>query len=1017
MKKILSLFIGALGLALVLAIALVIYVSTLDPNDYKELIARQVRDETGRELSLNGDIQVSYYPWLGLEINDMTLANAEGFGEEPMLRVDYAQVRVKTLPLLRQQYEIDTVRLHGAVINLVKRNDGVTNWQDLAKVDDEPQPLPLSALVLGGVDIKDARLNWRDEVTGAVYTIQDLDMTTGELVYGQPIQLRMTLAAAANQPAIEGDAALTGVIAYDVDDKSVRIQPLDVDARLSGPRIPRGNETLKFSAAMTVDFAGGTASLSDMQLAALGLQAGGEVKALNLQTPAPTLETALDVAGTDLALLFKVAEIEPLATQLAGLRERRFTLKTRVHADTDRGDIDVPEFAAELLGASIRGQIKAQNIRSDKASFQGELNATGPDLPSMMQVAGQIAGGESSPLSKYGAQLTAIPARQKNFAVDAYLDADLGSGDVNVPRLSAQALGMTATGNLKAQAMQDRNGSIAGQLRVTGQDLSSVLAALDQPSLAGSLQEFQMETAISGNRGDLNLKPLALTARFAGPQIPNGPVALTLNADTRVNLDADELHLDDFSVQGLGLNVHGQLDAGEIRQAPRYHGRLQVAEFDLRRLLQQLQIEPPDTADPAVLRKVALSTQFTGSAAALDVSDLLFVLDETTLNGYVKINDLEKTALDFGLAVDALNADRYLPPEQEGRSQRRVKEEATKLPVDTLRALNAKGQLRIGQLTIAKATMSNVNLALNGKDGVVKLEPVSAVLYQGSHAGDVTLNAADPKKPVRLTINTALKNIEVDQLVTDLTGKRKVRGRADISAALFAVGDDTDMIKQTLNGQMSFSIRDGALVGFNLGKILRMGNQLQENMTLKVSEQEETDFAEITGNPVVTNGVVTLDDLSGKSPALRLNGKGILADFPENTLDYTITAHIVATSKGQGGRDITEGKLEGVPLDCRFSGSLDNPKRNCDATKLIAALGLKAIKGVISLPGKVIQGGSEAVGGNPLGNFLNRISSPRQGDETQDEQQTPESTEPAPEQKTEDPVKQAKDLLKGIIGR
>jgi uncharacterized protein involved in outer membrane biogenesis len=565
-------------------------------------------------------------------------------------------------------------------------------------------------------------------------------------------------------------------------------------------------------------------------------------------------------------------------------------------------------------------------------------------------------------------------------------------------------------------AMQDRNGSIDGRLQMAGQDLARVLAALDQQALAGALQDFKLETTVSGSRSDLKLQPFTLTAHVAGPQIPNGPVALAMNANTRANLESEELHIDDFSVQGLGLDVRGQLDAEQIRQAPRYQGQLQVAEFDLRRLLQQLQIEPPVTADTSVLRKVALSLKLSGSAKSVDISDLLFVMDDTTLNGLVKVNDFANASSEFDLAVDTFNADRYLPPKQEGKPQRQpVKQETTKLPIETLRTLNTSGKFRIGKLTIANATMSNVNLALNGKDGVVRLDPVSAVMYQGSHAGDITINTSDQSKPARVTINSVLKNVEIDQLVADVTGKRKVRGKADFSAALFAVGDDTDAIKETLNGQMNFSIRDGALIGFNLGRIMRMGNQLQENMTLKVSEQEETDFTEITGNPVATNGVITLDDLNAKSPALRLSGKGILSDLRNRTLDYTVTARIVATAKGQGGKEITEGKLEGVPLDCRFQGSLDNPRRNCDATKLIAALGLKAIKGVISLPGKVIEGGADAVGGtNPLGGLLDRITKPDGDGAAQTEQ---ESTEPAPAEPRQDPVKKAKDLLKGILDR
>ena len=866
MKKIIKLISIVVGLVLLLALVLVIYVTTRDPNDYKDMIAARMQARTGQELTMNGDIRVTWYPWLGLEVNDVTLNNPGGSGTEPFLHLDHASVRIKTLPLLHDQYIIDTVHIHGAALNLVKSKGSTGDQQESGGTLKNMQHLKLPALLLGGVEIKDARLNWRDPATGTVYTIKDLDMNTGELVFGQPIDLKMQVVAAANHPEINGNASMTGTIAYDLDRETITIKPLRLNAEISGPKIPRGRDSLTFTAEVAMDLAAGTAALTNVQLQALALRANGEVRATNIRSGAPALTTALDIQGTDLALLFKVAEVEPLASQLAGLGDRRFTLKSHLQADLDLGDISVPDFTADLLGATIKGKAQAHAVQSKAASYQGDLNATGPDLPALMQVAGAAV----PVLKEYGSRLSGIPESQKAFAIDTALDADMGSGDVHIPRLELRALGLNVHGNLQAQGLAD-NGRIEGSLNVD--------------------------------------------------------------------------------------------------------------EFNLRRLLQQLQVGLPPMADVNALGKVALNTALTGSRTSLAMQDLKLILDDTTLKGKFALGKTDNITSEFDLDVDSLNADRYLPPKQEGKQpQQPSRQEATKLPVDTIRTLQANGKLHIGKFTVAKATMNNVNLTLSGKNGVVKLDPMTADLYQGSHKGDITLNASDKNKQPRLTINTALQGVQLEQLMADVTGKRKVRGSANLSAALFAVGENTDQIKRTVNGQMSFSIQNGALIGYNLGRIMRMGNQLQESMTLKVSDQEETDFSEMTGNPVVTNGVVKLDDLNMKSPGLRLSGTGVLANLPENSLDYLLTARIVATAKGQGGKDITEGKLEGVPLECRFQGSLDDPNRKCDATKLMMALGLKVLQGVGKLPVDIIQKGTEAIksGGSDLfGGFLNQLTKPK----------------------------------------
>ena len=133
LKIILSFIVVAVGLVVVLAVALLFIV---DPNDYKGQIASAVEAQTGRTLTIEGDMALSVFPWLGLDIGKTQLSNAAGFGDAPMARMDAVQVRVKMLPLLRNDLEMDTVRLSGLQLNLARLADGSTNWDDLTGTPD-----------------------------------------------------------------------------------------------------------------------------------------------------------------------------------------------------------------------------------------------------------------------------------------------------------------------------------------------------------------------------------------------------------------------------------------------------------------------------------------------------------------------------------------------------------------------------------------------------------------------------------------------------------------------------------------------------------------------------------------------------------------------------------------------------------------------------------------------------------------------------------------------------------------
>ena len=73
------------GLLALIVLALVLVVVFVDPNDYRDDIARIVETETGRKLTLSGDLKLSVFPWLAVETGPASLSDAPGFGDEPFV--------------------------------------------------------------------------------------------------------------------------------------------------------------------------------------------------------------------------------------------------------------------------------------------------------------------------------------------------------------------------------------------------------------------------------------------------------------------------------------------------------------------------------------------------------------------------------------------------------------------------------------------------------------------------------------------------------------------------------------------------------------------------------------------------------------------------------------------------------------------------------------------------------------------------------------------------------------------
>jgi AsmA protein len=130
-------------------------------------------------------------------------------------------------------------------------------------------------------------------------------------------------------------------------------------------------------------------------------------------------------------------------------------------------------------------------------------------------------------------------------------------------------------------------------------------------------------------------------------------------------------------------------------------------------------------------------------------------------------------------------------------------------------------------------------------------------------------------------------------------------------------------MKRTLSGDLAFAFTEGAVKGVNIAALIRNAQaKLQGQPAPAQSEPNQTDFAELSGTAKVNNGVIKNNDLSLKSPLLRMTGEGKVG-LPDESIDYLLTTKIVGSLEGQGGRALQE--LKGVAIPIRIGGTFSKP--------------------------------------------------------------------------------------------
>ncbi len=438
-----------------------------------------------------------------------------------------------------------------------------------------------------------------------------------------------------------------------------------------------------------------------------------------------------------------------------------------------------------------------------------------------------------------------------------------------------------------------------------------------------------------------NIDNLEITATVEDPSLPNEKAELHMTSGIKADLKQQTLTVSALALKLQDLLLEGDIQAKDIlKEKPTFAGSIHVNPFSLRKLASDMKIELPEMNDESTLENVAFRSELSGSTNQINFKQLALTLDQSNLTGQFAVSNFSKPAFNFNLKLDQIDADRYMPPEKETKDtakapattetdNKATTEEA--LPLDALRQVNAKGTIDIGKMKATGLTSENIHITIDAADGLVKLTPMSADLYQGKYNGNVILDAR--QDALKLSLNEQIKNIQAGPLLNDMTGDAKISGTANANAKLTGTGATVSQIKKTLSGNGGFSFTNGAVQGINIAEIIRKAKAALKGEQLPKSDAPvQTDFSSLSGTFTADNGVINNQDLEVKSPLLRINGAG-KASLPNQTIDYGLKVAVVGTSKGQGGKELQD--LKGVTIPIKIGGTFSEPKPSVDLANLV----------------------------------------------------------------------------------
>lgn len=118
-KKIL---VTLLILILLTAIGIVSLIVFVDPNNYRGFISDTVKDKTGYELTIDGNLRWHIWPQISILTDSVKLSDIDA--KKPILTADNMRLDVELFPLFSKKLEVKNVFIKSAIINITDDSKG-----------------------------------------------------------------------------------------------------------------------------------------------------------------------------------------------------------------------------------------------------------------------------------------------------------------------------------------------------------------------------------------------------------------------------------------------------------------------------------------------------------------------------------------------------------------------------------------------------------------------------------------------------------------------------------------------------------------------------------------------------------------------------------------------------------------------------------------------------------------------------------------------------------------------------
>lgn len=230
-------------LVVLVVIAVVVIPHLVNLGPVKREIEHVASRSTGRQVSIKGPLSLSLFPWVGFDAEDVTMANAPGFGDKPFMHVREADIHARLIPLIFHDVKVSGITLDHLELNLERNAGGKSNWGGLVGANGAGSSThgpaahgktSLAKLSVGHVAVNDMSVNYDDNRSDTHYMVSGLNLKADGIAAGEAFPVQLQAVFNSRRPHVNVALRLQAQAEFDSALDHIRLDQGTLSTKVSG---------------------------------------------------------------------------------------------------------------------------------------------------------------------------------------------------------------------------------------------------------------------------------------------------------------------------------------------------------------------------------------------------------------------------------------------------------------------------------------------------------------------------------------------------------------------------------------------------------------------------------------------------------------------------------------------------------------------------------------------------------------------------------------------------------------